>query len=277
MSDKRAPIGVFDSGIGGLTVARELMRQLPGERLIYLGDTARTPYGNKSPENLVRFALETGGFLSKQGVKLLVVACNTSSAYSLPALRKKLKVPVVGVILAGARAAVGRRHGQRIGVIGTTATVRSGAYQRAIHALEPSAKVEARACPLFVPLVEEGWTSDKVASQVADRYLSPLKKSGVDTVVLGCTHYPLLKSVLRKALGPKIALVDSARETAHEVSELLQATGLASGRKKAAFHEHQFYVTDLPEQFSTLGTRFLGQRLKQVRKVSLAQLAKASA
>ena len=277
MSDKRSPIGVFDSGIGGLTVARELMRQLPGERLIYLGDTARTPYGNKSPENLVRFALETGGFLSKQGVKLLVVACNTSSAYSLPALRKKLKIPVVGVILAGARAAVGRRHGQRIGVIGTTATVRSGAYQKAIHALEPSARVEAQACPLFVPLVEEGWTSDKVAAQVAARYLEPLKKGGVDTVVLGCTHYPLLKAVLRKALGPKIALVDSARETAHEVAELLQATGLASGRKKTAFGEHQFYVTDLPEQFSALGTRFLGQHLKVVRKVTLAQLAKASA
>ena len=276
MSDKRAAIGVFDSGIGGLTVARELMRQLPGERLVYLGDTARTPYGNKSPENLVRFALETGGFLAGQGVKLLVVACNTSSAYSLPALRKKLKIPVVGVILAGARAAVGRRHGQRIGVIGTSATVRSGAYQKAIRALEPSAKVLAQACPLFVPLVEEGWSTDKVAALVAERYLRPLRREGVDTVVLGCTHYPLLKTVLRRALGPKIALVDSARETAHEVAELLQATGLASGRKKTAFKDHQFYVTDLPEQFSALGTRFLGQRLKQVRPLSLAQLAKAS-
>jgi glutamate racemase len=274
--DKNAAIGVFDSGIGGLTVARELMRQLPKERLIYLGDTARTPYGNKSPENLVRFALETGGFLAAQGVKLLVVACNTSSAYSLPALRKRLKIPVVGVILAGARAAVGRRHGQRIGVIGTSATVRSGAYQKAIHALEPSAKVLAQACPLFVPLVEEGWASDAVAAQVAERYLRPLKSQSVDTVVLGCTHYPLLKTVLRRALGPKIALVDSARETAHEVSELLQATGLGSRRGRAAFSSHQFYVTDLPEQFSALGTRFLGQPLKHVRQVSLAQLAKAS-
>jgi glutamate racemase len=277
VSDRRSAIGVFDSGIGGLTVARELMRQLPGEKLIYLGDTARTPYGNKSPENLVRFALETGGFLARQGVKLLVVACNTSSAYSLPALRKKLKIPVVGVILAGARAAVGGRKGQRIGVIGTTATVRSGAYQKAIRSLEPSAKVQAQACPLFVPLVEEGWASDKVAVQVAERYLKPLKRAGVETVVLGCTHYPLLKTVLRRALGPKIALVDSARETAHEVIELLESTGLASGRKKTAFKDHLFYVTDLPEQFSALGTRFLGQPLKQVRKVTLAQLAKASA
>jgi glutamate racemase len=276
VKDRRTAIGVFDSGIGGLTVARELMRQLPGERLVYLGDTARTPYGNKSPENLVRFALETAGFLSKKGVKLLVVACNTSSAYSLPALRRKLKIPVVGVILAGARAAVGLRHGQRIGVIGTSATVRSGAYQKAIHALEPSAKVLAQACPLFVPLVEEGWSTDRVASQVAERYLRPLKRQAVDTVVLGCTHYPLLKTVLRRALGPKIALVDSARETAHEVAELLQATGLASGREKTPFAEHQFYVTDLPEQFSALGTRFLGQRLRRVQRVSLAQLAKAS-
>jgi glutamate racemase len=278
MKDKRGQsVGVFDSGIGGLTVARELMRQLPGERLVYLGDTARTPYGNKSPENLVRFALETGGFLAKQGVKLLVVACNTSSAYSLPALRKKLKIPVVGVILAGARAAVDRRAGQNIGVIGTHATVRSGAYQKAIRGLEPSAKVLAQACPLFVPLVEEGWASDPVASQVALRYLGPLKKQGVDTVVLGCTHYPLLKPVLRKILGPKIALVDSARETAYEVAELLQAMGMASTRKKVPFSGHRFYVTDLPEQFSALGTRFLGQPLKQVHTVSLAQLAKASA
>jgi glutamate racemase len=270
VKDRRGlSIGVFDSGIGGLTVVRELLRQLPGERLTYLGDTARSPYGNKSPENLVRFALETGAFLSRKGIKLLVVACNSSSAYSLPALREAMDVPVVGVILAGARAAVGRGPGQRIGVIGTLATVRSQAYQRAIRELEPTAKVQAQACPLFVPLVEEGWAADPLAKQVAARYLSPLKKQGVDTVVLGCTHYPLLKPMLRKVLGPKIGLVDSARETAHEVAELLQATGLASRRRNVPFREHQFYVTDLPEQFSSLGARFLGRPLKQVKKVRL--------
>jgi glutamate racemase len=175
----RRPLGVFDSGIGGLTVARELLRQLPGERLVYLGDTARSPYGNKSPQNLVRFALEVGSFLKAKGVKMLVVACNSSSAYSLPALRRALGIPVVGVIDAGARAAVGRRKGQRVGVIGTHATVRSGAYQKAIHALEPSARVVAKACPLFVPLAEEGWAEHPVALQAAREYLTPLKKAGV--------------------------------------------------------------------------------------------------
>ena len=278
MSRRRsAPIGVFDSGIGGLTVARELLRQLPGERLIYLGDTARTPYGNKSPDSLVRFALETGSFLAKKGVKLLVVACNSSSAYSLPALRKHLDIPVVGVILAGARAAVGRHHGQRIGVIGTQATVRSGAYQRAIHELEPTAKVSALACPLFVPLVEEGLAADTLAAQAAKRYLEPLKRQGVHTVVLGCTHYPLLKPVLRKVLGKKIALVDSARETAREVAELLQATGLANPAKKMAFKEHRFFVTDYPEPFAVLGARFLGQRLPHVKKAVLPELKRVRA
>lgn len=269
--DKR-PIGVFDSGIGGLTVARELLRQLPGERLIYLGDTARTPYGNKSPQNLVRFALETGSFLARKGVKMLVVACNSSSAYSLPALRRQLKIPVVGVIDAGARAAVGRRKGQRIGVIGTHATVRSGAYQKAIRALEPTAKVVAAACPLFVPLVEEGWATHPLALQAAKEYLLPLKKEGVEAVVLGCTHYPLLKPVIGKVLGKDIALVDSARETAREVKDLLHTTGLSSPRRAVPFREHEFYVTDLPEQFATLGRRFLGRPLSQVRHIRLAEL-----
>ncbi len=265
------PIGVFDSGIGGLTVARELLRQLPGERLVYLGDTARTPYGSKSPATLVRFALETGRFLARKGVKMLVVACNSSSAYSLPALRQAMKVPVVGVIDAGARAAVGRRKGQRIGVIGTHATVRSGAYQRAIRALEPGAKVRVQACPLFVPLVEEGWARHKLAFEAAREYLLPLRREGVDSVVLGCTHYPLLKPVLAKVLGKDIALVDSARETAREVKELLEATHLARRGPKAPFRSHQFYVTDQPESFAALGRRFLGHAL-DVKQVRLAEL-----
>lgn len=271
MRRAQRPIGVFDSGIGGLTVARELLRQLPGERLVYLGDTARTPYGSKSPATLVRFALETGRFLARKGVKMLVVACNSSSAYSLPALRKAMKVPVVGVIDAGARAAVGRRQGQRIGVIGTHATVRSGAYQKAIHALEPGAKVLAKACPLFVPLVEEGWAGHKLAVEAAREYLLPLKREGVDSVVLGCTHYPLLKPVIAKVLGRDIALVDSARETAREVKDLLEATRLAAPDRKAPFRSHQFYVTDQPEQFAHLGRRFLGHAL-DVKQVRLAEL-----
>jgi glutamate racemase len=266
------PLGVFDSGIGGLTVARELLRQLPGERLVYLGDTARTPYGNKTPQTLIRFALEIGLFLKHKGVKMLVVACNSSSAYCLPALRESLGIPVVGVIEAGARAAVGRRKGQRVGVIGTRATVRSGAYQKAIHNLEPSAKVIAEACPLFVPIVEEGWAGHALARQAAAEYLLPLKRRGVESLVLGCTHYPLLKPVIAKVLGKDIALVDSARETAREVKELLHTTGLASGRKTVPFDEHQFFVTDLPDQFSVLGRRFLGRPLKSLRQVRLAEL-----
>ncbi len=266
------PIGVFDSGIGGLTVVRELLRQLPGERIVYFGDTARAPYGNKSPDNLIRFALENARFLQKKGIKLLVVACNTSSAYALPALRKNLAIPVVGVILAGARAAVGRRSGQKIGVIGTHATIRSGAYQKAIHQLEPRATVFTRACPLFVPLVEEGWTRHAVAGRVAKEYLSPLKRQGVDTVVLGCTHYPLLKVVLKKTLGRGIALVDSARETAYEVAELLEASNQRAPRAKVLFRSHQFFVSDLPEQFEALGRRFLGQKLVNVRKIRLDEL-----
>jgi glutamate racemase len=270
-ADQR-PLGVFDSGIGGLTVARELLRQLPGERLVYLGDTARTPYGNKTPQTLVRFALEVGQFLKHKGVKMLVVACNSSSAYSLPALRKSLGIPVVGVIEAGARSAVGRSKGQRVGVIGTRATVRSGAYQKAIHALEPGARVIAEACPLFVPIVEEGWAGHALARQAAEEYLLPLKRKGVKSLVLGCTHYPLLKPVIARVLGKDIALVDSARETAREVKELLQSSGLASSRESVPFDGHQFFVTDLPDQFSVLGRRFLGRPLKRLRQVRLAEL-----
>jgi len=265
------PIGVFDSGIGGLTVARELLRQLPGERLIYLGDTARTPYGNKSPQTLVRFALETGTFLARKGVKLLVVACNSSSAYSLPALRRHLDIPVVGVIEAGARAAVEGHRGRRIGVIGTRATVRSGAYLAAIRALRSDARVVARACPLFVPIVEEGWAGHALAEQVAREYLLPLKREGVGSVVLGCTHYPLLKPVLARVLGKGIALVDSAREMGREVKTLLRTRGLSSPRASVDFAEHRFYVTDPPEQFADQTARFLGRK-PRVQAVRLSEL-----
>jgi glutamate racemase len=269
MAGQDAPIGVFDSGIGGLTVARELLRQLPGERLVYLGDTARTPYGNKSPQNLIRFALETGAFLSKKGMKLLVVACNSSSAYSLPALRRSLKVPVVGVIEAGARAAVVHRQGRRIGVIGTHATVRSGAYQREIKSLAPKASVIAQACPLFVPLVEEGWAAHRLAVEAAREYLLPLKRKGVGSVVLGCTHYPLLKPVISRVLGPGIVLVDSAKETAREVKTVLEAKGLMSGRKAVPFKDHRFYITDQADQFRKVSAKFLGRDLS-VKTVQLA-------
>ncbi len=271
MNARARPIGVFDSGVGGLTVAREMIRQLPGERLIYLGDTARAPYGNKSPETLIRFALETGAFLAAKGVKMVVVACNSSSAYSLPALRARLSVPVVGVIEAGARAAVAGRRGRPIGVIGTRATVRSQAYARAIHGLDPEAAVAAQACPLFVPLIEEGWIRSATTLEVARAYLAPLKRRRVESVVLGCTHYPLLKGVISAVLGPDIALVDSAREVAREVRTVLEADGLRAPSGRVDFSRHRFYVTDPPEQFRGLARRFLG-RQPRIATVRLPEL-----
>ncbi|MES2201440.1 MAG: glutamate racemase [candidate division FCPU426 bacterium] len=264
-------IGVFDSGIGGLTVVREILRQLPGERIVYFGDTARAPYGNKSPKSLIRFALEDAKFLSSKKIKFLVVACNSSSAYSLPALQAGFPVPVLGVILAGARAATSAPGGKRpkLGVIGTHATISSGAYQRAIRDLNPRAKVFVKACPLFVPLAEEGWSGHKASEEIAREYLLPLKAKGIDTLVLGCTHYPLLRSVIARVLGPKIALVDSARETAREVKEVLRLSGSLSLKKNRPFSTHEFYVSDLPGRFGVMGRRFLGRPLPKVTQVVL--------
>ncbi len=268
MKGRDAAIGVFDSGIGGLTVVRELLRQLPGERIVYFGDTARAPYGNKSPRTLVRFALENARFLNSKHIKFLIVACNSSSAYSLPALRAKLSIPVLGVIHAGARAAVGGRSRQKLGVIGTHATINSGAYQKAIQELAPGTRVFAAACPLFVPLAEEGWNSHKVAAAVAAEYLLPLKAKGIDTLVLGCTHYPLLKDTIRGVLGSRITLVDSAEETAKEAKEMLAALDFGSKLKSRPFSSHEFYVSDLPGQFSKLGRRFLGRALGGVKQAA---------
>jgi glutamate racemase len=267
------PIGVFDSGIGGLTVVREIMRQMPGEKVVYFGDTARTPYGTKSPETLVRFSVENARFLIRKKIKMLVVACNSSSAYCLPALRKELGIPVVGVIEPGARAAVGARKAQRIGVIGTQATIRSGAYQAAIQALQPKVKVVTQACPLFVPLVEEGWLESSVTRQVARDYLLPLKAKGIDTLVLGCTHYPLIKGVIRKVLGNGIDLVDSAQETATEVRELLEAYGMQCRRARARKEAQRYFVSDTPERFSSVGKRFLGASMGPVKMVHPLELA----
>src|SRR5207253_46955 len=221
-----APIGVFDSGVGGLTVLRALTARLPEEHTIYLGDTARVPYGTRSREVVTRYALLCARHLAAQGIKMLVVACNTVSADSLPALADALPIPVVGVIEPGAQAAAARTRGGAIAVLGTPATVASGAYQAALRRLAPLSSVLARACPLFVPLAEEGWTDGEVPRLVAERYVGDLRRSGADTVVLGCTHYPLLTAPITEVLGPKIALVDSAEATAVAVEELLAGRGL---------------------------------------------------
>jgi glutamate racemase len=257
-----APIGVFDSGIGGLTVLRALMGELPGESFVYFGDTARVPYGNKSAETVQKFSRENVSFLMGEGVKIVVVACNTASAAAVPVLRDEFPVPIVGVIEPGARAAVRKSKSHRIGVIGTAATIRSEAYQSAIRVLQPRSSVVARACPLFVPLVEEGWTETPVAEMVAESYLKDYRNDGVDVLVLGCTHYPLLRGVIGRVLGPNVELVDSAVETAREVRERLEAEGLVSSYKKG---ELSICLSDITPNFSDVGARILGRSIPGVR------------
>lgn len=263
----RRPIGVFDSGIGGLTVVRELMRQLPHESLIYFGDTARVPYGNKSPETVRRYSLEILDFLLAREVKMVVVACNTATAHALEELTRLAPVPVEGVIGPGARAAVAASHSGRIGVIGTAGTVASGAYTRAIEAADGHVQVVSQACPLFVPLVEEGWLDHPATRLVAVEYLAPLRAHDIDTLVLGCTHYPLLKPLLASLLGPSIALIDSAQETAAAVARRLAASSLRAPAG-APGHVH-FVVSDAPRQFVKVGRMFLGERVKDVEMVPL--------
>lgn len=266
----RGPIGIFDSGIGGLTVTGAILHALPQESTIYFGDTARVPYGPKSPATVRRYSLEILHWLVGQGVKLVTVACNTSTAHALEALRAESPVPVIGVIEPGARAAVRASTTGRIGVIGTAGTIASGAYTRAIQALRPDAAVEARACPLFVPMVEEGWFDHPATELVAREYLTPLIAARIDTLVLGCTHYPLLKPLLARVLGPAVALIDSAAETARAVEAALLERNIDQLVGSAV--THRFAVSDDPTRFTAVGSRFLGERLAGVEVVSVEGL-----
>ena len=265
------PIGIFDSGVGGLTVARQIRRVLPKEDLIYLGDTARVPYGTKSPSTVVRFACEDTQFLVKQNVKAVVVACNTCSAWALPILEKKFQVPIFGVILPGVRAALKQTRHQRIGVIGTSATIRSKAYSSGLLAGCDTARIFARACPLLVPLVEEGWLNHRVTLAVLREYLTPMLRHGIDTLILGCTHYPLLKKSIRRVVGVNVARVDSAESCAQFVSERLVHLGLLSQKRRRA-GVIQPFVTDEPDQFTQSVARFLGASTEPARKVDLPPL-----
>lgn len=260
-------IGIFDSGVGGLTVLREIIRSLPQEDTIYFGDTARVPYGTKSPETVSRYAHEITSFLVRRDIKLLVVACNTASAVALPSLKRSFPIPVVGVIEPGARRAVEVTRSGRIGVIGTAGTIRSSAYTRAIKRFKPGAEVLTRACPLFVPLAEEGWTDNEVARLTARSYLQELRDAGVDTLVLGCTHYPLLKPVIAEIMGPQVTLVDSAEETARTVAAILADEQQV--RPLSEIGNHHYYVSDIPAGFIRVGNRFLGGRLGDVYQVNL--------
>ncbi|HTY21305.1 MAG TPA: glutamate racemase [Geobacteraceae bacterium] len=255
-------IGIFDSGVGGLTVLKEVVRVLPQEDTIYLGDTARVPYGTKSPETVTRYALQVTSFLVERDIKLLVVACNTASAVSLDTLTRSFPIPIIGVIEPGAkRAALVTRNG-KVGVIGTTATIQSSAYSKAIKRINREIEVVTRACPLFVPLVEEGWVDNEVARLTAKTYLQELKAAGVDTLVLGCTHYPLLKGTIAEIMGDGVQLVDSAEETARTVAETLNNGDLL--RPLSEKGNHHYFVTDVPAGFIRVGNRFLGGRLGDV-------------
>jgi glutamate racemase len=262
-----APIGIFDSGIGGLTVARAIYERLPGESTIYFGDTARVPYGPKSPETVTRYSLEILRWLLDQGVKAVVIACNTSTAHALRALQEATRVPVLGVIKPGARAAVAAAGEGPIGVIGTAGTISSGAYQRAINALAPSLAVVQRACPLFVPLVEEGWFDHPATAMIAENYLAELRRACVRSLVLGCTHYPLLKPMLQHVMGPEVKLIDSGEATAAALETIVQEKGLAAPAQVRT--SHRFVVSDDEERFLQVGSRFIGERLDRAEVISL--------
>ncbi len=267
MIENTQPIGVFDSGIGGLTVLKEILSELPLESTVYLGDTARVPYGIRSPETVTRYSFENTRFLSSRGIKMLVVACNTVSAVSLDAIKRSLGIPVIGVIEPGAKAAVNATKNKKVGVIGTSATIRSSSYTKAIQVIDPSVEVFALPCPLFVPLVEEGWTDGPIVDMTAERYLSAVREKGVDTLVLGCTHYPLLKNVLSMVMGNGVRLIDSAIETAGEIKKTLGGMSLLN--TSAGSVSQEFYVTDSPDKFIEIGERFLDRKIDFIKKIEL--------
>ncbi|MBF0459487.1 MAG: glutamate racemase [Nitrospirae bacterium] len=268
MGDK--PIGIFDSGVGGLTVLKEIHARLPAESTIYMGDTARVPYGIRSAETVIKYSLENSSFLVEKGIKLLIIACNTASAVSLDIIRTAFKIPVMGVIEPGAKAAAQATQNGRVGVIGTEATIKSGAYGRTIRRIDPRIVVIERSCPLFVPLVEEGWLDDEVVELVARRYLTAMKLSNIDTLVLGCTHYPLLKNVIKRVMGDDVVLIDSAIEKAKNVSKILTSSGLLKTWDRPAFRK--YYVTDCPDRFQEIGKRFMLDSLEDITRIEIASL-----
>ena len=265
MNKKNRPIGVFDSGIGGLTVLKEILKEMPSEGTIYLGDTARVPYGIRSPETVIRYSLENTKFLFSKDIKCLVVACNTASSVSLDKIKSVVPIPVIGVIEPGAKAAVKVTKNKKIGVIGTEATVRSGSYATLIKSIDRNAEVFGLPCPLFVPLVEEGWTDGEIANLIAEKYLNEIKNKDIDTLVLGCTHYPLLKKVISRVMGKGVSLIDSAVEVAKEVRTVLETSGLSRDQEAKPLRE--FYVTDSPVRFTKVCERFLENKIEHIELI----------
>ena len=255
-------IGIFDSGFGGLTVAGQIMERMPSESIIYLGDTARLPYGTKSPQTVIRYAQNCSDILTERGIKLLVVACNTASAHAIPTLQSIHDIPVIGVVHPGAQTAVESTKNKRIGVIGTQGTIASGVYTEAIHSIAPDAHVFSKACPMFVPLAEEAWTTGSVPEQIADTYVRELTKHDIDTLVLGCTHYPLLTETIQLVATERVTLVDSAKATARAVEEVLSGMDQLASTNEHPIHE--YLVSDDPEKFRSIGEAFLGRPIESV-------------
>lgn len=267
--DRDAPVGVFDSGVGGLTVAREIMRNLPSEKIVYFGDTARVPYGSKSKETVIRYSRQIIRFLQEQQVKAIVVACNTASAFALDTVRDEFDIPIIGVIESGAKVAAARTRNKRVGIIGTVGTVGSGIHAQYLKKLDSEITVFGKACPLFVPLVEEGWLHDPVTVEVASRYLKELQDKDVDTLILGCTHYPLIRSTIRQVMGEEVCLVNPAYETALELGKLLEEQGLSSTGTEQKEFPYRFYVSDLADEFKEFANSILPYDVEMTKKIDI--------
>lgn len=266
------PVGFFDSGIGGLTVVKEAMSLLPNENIIYFGDTARVPYGSKSNSTIIEYAMQAANFLMKKNIKMLVVACNTVSSVALDELRKAIDIPVIGVIEPGAKMAADETKNGRIGVIGTTVTINSKAYSSEIKKINKKIKVFEKACPLFVPLAEEGWLNHKAAGLIAKEYLEDLKEADIDTLILGCTHYPVLSEVIQKAVGKKVKLINSGMPASFILKNYLEGRGIRS--QSVQIGHQDFYVSDLPVKLKNAAERFLGRKVDELHKVDLEELKK---
>lgn len=268
-TDRDAPVGVFDSGVGGLTVAREIMRNLPSEKIVYFGDTARVPYGNKSKENVIRYSRQIIHFLLDQQVKAIVIACNTASAFALDEVRDEFDIPILGVIEPGARVAAQETKNKKVGVIGTEGTIGSGIHASYLKRLDPEITVIGKACPLFVPLVEEGWLHDPVTLEVVARYLQEFKEKEADTLILGCTHYPLIRSTIHDFMGESVRLVNPAYETALELAALLEKEDLLSTGKEQEEFPYRFYVSDLADKFKAFANSILPYDVEMTKKIDI--------
>ncbi|MFZ1291469.1 MAG: glutamate racemase [Melioribacteraceae bacterium] len=268
--NKTNPIGIFDSGIGGLTVVKSVNTFLPSEKIIYFGDTARVPYGSKSNSTIIEYSIQDAKFLAKKNVKLIIVACNTASSVALDELRNKFDIPIIGMINPGAKAAIKETKNNKIGVIGTETTISNQAYSKVIKSSNPEIEVIEKACPLFVPLAEEGWINHPATKLIAEEYLTDLKNANIDTLILGCTHYPILKDVIQKVIGEKVKLIDSGSAASVEVNEYLEGRGIKNYQHNIG--KHEFYVSDVPKKFNLIAERFLGKELEYLEKIDLEEI-----